>query len=84
MCNSVIYPIFSHMLGYTKQQLHHKCHLMTIGVQVRLLLSWHEYVQQCYEVHAMLHNGLQVDYSVHKMTLAIIMLKNIFLLHTKM
>ena len=28
------------------------CHLMTLGIQVRLLISWHEYVQQCYEVHS--------------------------------
>ena len=33
----------------------------------------------------MLNNGLQVDLSVHyQMTLAISMLKNIFLLHAKM
>jgi hypothetical protein len=32
----------------------------------------------------MIHNRLQVDYSAHKMTLAISMLKNIFLLHTIM
>ena len=25
---------------------------MTYDVQVRLLISWHEYVQECYEVHA--------------------------------
>ena len=31
----------------------------------------------------MVHNGLQVDSSVHKMTLAISMLNNIFLLHAK-
>ena len=41
------------MLGYNNDsQLHHKYHLKTLGVQVHLLISWHEYVQQCYEVHA--------------------------------
>jgi hypothetical protein len=46
-------PILRHMLGYTDDlQLHHKCHLMTLGVHMHLLISWHEYVQQCYEVHA--------------------------------
>ena len=24
---------------------HHNCHLMTLGVQVHLLISWHEHVQ---------------------------------------
>jgi hypothetical protein len=46
MCNSVTYPILRHMLGYSvDQQLHHECHLMTLGVQVRLLISWHEFAQ---------------------------------------
>jgi hypothetical protein len=40
------------MLGYTNdQQNHHECHLMTLGVQVRLLISRDEYVQRCCEVH---------------------------------
>jgi hypothetical protein len=39
------------MLGYTNGQQHsHKCHLTTLGIQVCLLISWHEYVQWCYEV----------------------------------
>ena len=41
------------MLGYTyDRQLHHYCHLMTLGVQVQLLISCHEYVQICSEVYA--------------------------------
>ena len=32
----------------------------------------------------MLHNGLQVDQSVHKWHVRLGMLKNIFLLHTEM
>ena len=44
--NSVTYPILRRMLGYTNDQhLHHKCHLMTLGIQVHLLIAWHEYVQ---------------------------------------
>ena len=27
-------------------------YLMTFGIQVCLLISWHEHVQCCYEVHA--------------------------------
>ena len=43
---SVTCPILRCVLGYTNgQQLHHKCHLMTLGVQVHLLIYWHEYVQ---------------------------------------
>ena len=34
----VTYPILRRKLGYTNdQQLHHRCHLMTLGVQVRFL-----------------------------------------------
>ena len=41
MRNSVTYPILRRMLGYTNdQQLHHQCHLTTLGIQVRLLISW--------------------------------------------
>ena len=51
MNNNITYPILRHMLSYTNnQQLHHQCHL--IGVQVHLLVSCHECVQQCREVHA--------------------------------
>ena len=32
----------------------------------------------------MLHNGLQVDFKCTQMTLAISMLNNIFLMHTKL
>ena len=48
------YPILKCMLGYTDdKQLPHKCHLMKLGVQVHsLIISWHECVQYCYEVHA--------------------------------
>ena len=53
----------------------YKCRLMTLGIQVRLLISWHEDVQQCYEVDVNFHNGLQ-------MKLAISMLRNIIFLHT--
>ena len=42
MRKSLTYPSLRHMLG---QQLHHKCHLMTLGVQVCLLISRHEYVE---------------------------------------
>ena len=36
----------AYVLGYTNdQQLHHQCHLMTLGAQVCLLIFWHEYVQ---------------------------------------
>ena len=34
------FSILRHMLGYTNgQQLRHQCHLLTLGVQVRLLIS---------------------------------------------
>jgi hypothetical protein len=46
MGNSVTDPILMHMLGYTyNQQLHHLGDLMALGIQVCLLLTWHEYVQ---------------------------------------
>ena len=46
MCNSATYPILRRMLGYTiNQQVPDYCHLLTLGVQVRLLTSWHEYAQ---------------------------------------
>jgi hypothetical protein len=52
MWNSVTYPNLRHMLGYTNdQQLHAECHLLTLGVQVLLLISWHERVPWCYEVY---------------------------------
>ena len=52
---------------------------MALGVQGRLLISWHEYVQYACV--------LQWSISLPKctqMTLRISMLKNIFLLHIKM
>jgi hypothetical protein len=50
------------MLGYNNdKQLHNKFHLMTFGVHVRLLISWHEYAQSCCEAHAYVQDGLQVD-----------------------
>jgi hypothetical protein len=53
MHNSVTYPILRRVLGYTNdQQLDHYCHPMTLGIQVRLLIHEHEFVQQCYEVYA--------------------------------
>ena len=46
MRKSVTYLILRRMLGYTNdQQLHHQCHLMTIGVQVRLLISCYDYAR---------------------------------------
>lgn len=63
---SVTYPISRCILYYTNdQQLQHNCPLMTLGVQqLRLLISWHEYVQQCHEVHAygtqMRYNGTNI------------------------
>ena len=51
MHDSITYLILMRTLGYTSdQQLHHLCHLMTLGVQVCLLIFWYEYVQYCYEV----------------------------------
>ena len=64
MCSSVTYSSLRRMLGYTNdQQLHHYFHLMTFGIQVRLLTSWHEYVQYCYEVYSYtcVTQSLQVD-----------------------
>ena len=59
MHNSVTWPILRRMMGYIDdEQLQYKCHLMTLGVQVRLLISWHGYVMRCMP---MLHNNLQVD-----------------------
>ena len=46
MCNSATYPILRRMLGYIDdEQLHHKCDLMALGIQMSLLISWHEYAQ---------------------------------------
>ena len=73
------------MLGYTyDRQLHHYCHLMTLGVQVQLLISCHEYVQLCFEVYAYVTQWSTSWLKCTQMTLGISMLKNIFLLHVKM
>ena len=54
MLDSVTYPIVRRMLGYTNDDFFEKKNPldpfkvsphMTLGVQVCLLLSWHEYVQ---------------------------------------
>ena len=38
MPNSVTYPTLHCLIGYiNNQELHYQCHLMTLGVQVRLL-----------------------------------------------
>ena len=53
MHDDITYFILRHMLGYIDDyQLEHNRHLMTLGIQVRLLLSWLEHVQQCYATHA--------------------------------
>ena len=53
MRDCVTYPILRCILGYIDdQQLHYDFHIMTLGSQVCLLISWHEHVQHCYEVHA--------------------------------
>ena len=40
------------MLSYINGQIHHQCHLMTLGGQVHLGIFWHKCIQQCYEVYA--------------------------------
>ena len=46
MRNSVTYPILRRILGYIDDSdFHHKCHFMALGIQARLLVSWHDYVQ---------------------------------------
>ena len=50
------------MLGYIDdEQLHHKCHLMTLNVQVRLQIIGVSMVNSVMRCMLMLHNGLQVD-----------------------
>ena len=44
MCSSVTFLMLGNI---DDQQLHHSCHLVTLGVQVCLLISWHEHVQYC-------------------------------------
>ena len=77
MHNRVNYLMLRCTISSTNdQQLHHYCHLMTLGVQVRLLISWHQYVIDYITTY---DNGLQDDYNVHKCTIDINMLKDIFL-----
>ena len=47
LLETITYPILRHMLDYIDDlQLHHKCHLMIIlGIQVRLIISWHVCIQ---------------------------------------
>ena len=63
MRKSVTYLILRHMLGYANdQQLRSYCHLMTLGIQRCLLISWHEFVRYCYAVYAYVtHNRLLVS-----------------------
>jgi hypothetical protein len=42
MRNDVINPHLRHILSKVDEQLHHKCHIVTLGIQVRLLISWNE------------------------------------------
>ena len=57
---------------------------MTLGIQVRLLKACHEYIQQCYEVHAYVTQWSTSWLYYTQMTLAIGMLKILFPLHIKM
>ena len=53
VCNCVTYMVLRCKLGYTAdQQLHRECHLITFGIQVHLLIYWHDYVQWCYMMYA--------------------------------
>ena len=56
---------------------------MTLGIQLSLLFSWHEYVDSVMRCMAM-YKSPQVYLSVHKMTLELSMPENIFLLHIKL
>ena len=84
MHNSATYPILGHILAYTDDyQLHHEYHPMTLGIQVRLLISWHEYAQECYERHAYVTQWATSWLKCTQTTLAIGGVKNTFPLHTK-
>ena len=49
----VTYLTLRHMLRYTNgQQLPRCCNFMTLGIQVHLLISLHEYVELCYKAYA--------------------------------
>ena len=66
-------PYFEVYVEYNNiQQLHHQCHLMTLGFQMCLLTSWHGCVQWWYEYICMLHKSLEVDQSVHKWHLVLL------------
>ncbi len=62
-CVIIHLPYLKHMLSnINDEQLHKWCHFMTIDIQVRVLVYWHEYVQHRYAIYVhMLHNGLQVS-----------------------
>ena len=82
--NSVIHHILRRMLGNTDdQRLHHYNQLMTLGIQVPLLISWHEYVQQCYNVYAYIAQWSTSWLKYTQITFVISILNNIFLLHAK-
>jgi hypothetical protein len=73
------------MLGDTNsQQLHYWCRLITVGVQLRLLTSWNEYVQQCYGMYAYVTKWFTSRWKCTQMTLGISKLRNIFHLHIEM
>jgi hypothetical protein len=69
MSNSDTYSILRQMLGYIDdQQLHHECHLISVTWNSSelidiLSMSMFNGVMRCMPI---LHNGLQVDGSVHK------------------
>ena len=53
ICNNVIKPILTHILGYTNdQQLAITVTSHLVFKCTYLLISWHEYVQQCCEVYS--------------------------------
>jgi hypothetical protein len=80
-CTMVSLTLFlRRMLGWTNDhQLDHSCDLMTLGNQMRLLISWHEHVQSCYEVHVYVTQWFTSWLKCTQMTLSISMLKNILL-----
>ena len=61
MRKSVTYSILKCTLGYINdQQLHHMCHLITLGIQVRLLILVTSMFKSVIRCMSMLHNGPQV------------------------
>ena len=51
---------------------------MTLGVQVHSLISWHEYVQQCYQVYAYVLHWSTSSLKCTQVTFGISMPDNIF------